>query len=96
MFAFLFLQARGGFGGPIWMLAAVASSAASIGIAGVGTLLATMSVNTKGQDFILAVMFIPLMYPLLTGGRRGHDGRHPRRSDGGARVLAVDGVDRRL
>lgn len=37
----------------------------SIGIAGVGTLLATMSVNTTGKDFVLALLFIPLMYPLL-------------------------------
>jgi len=31
----------------------------------VGTMLATMSVNTKGKDFVLAVLFVPLMYPLL-------------------------------
>jgi heme exporter protein B len=37
----------------------------SIGIAGVGTLLATMSVNTTGKDFVLAVLFIPVMFPLL-------------------------------
>ncbi|MBI5231509.1 MAG: heme exporter protein CcmB [Coriobacteriales bacterium] len=37
----------------------------TIGIAGVGTLLATMSVNTKGRDVILAVMFVPIMFPLL-------------------------------
>jgi heme exporter protein B len=24
-----------------------------------------MSVNTKGKDFILAVLFVPLMFPLL-------------------------------
>ena len=37
----------------------------SVGIAGVGTLLATMSVNTTGKDFVLAVLFIPIMFPLL-------------------------------
>lgn len=63
VFAFLFLQERG-LGGELWMIAAILT-AASIGIAGVGTLLATMSVNTTGKDFILAVLFIPLMYPLL-------------------------------
>jgi len=41
--------------------------AGSVGIAGVGTLLATMSVNTSGKDFVLPVLFIPLMYPLLLG-----------------------------
>jgi len=50
--------------GPWWMLAVVLFLG-SIGIAGVGTLLATISVNTKGRDFILAVLFIPVMYPLL-------------------------------
>lgn len=37
----------------------------TIGIAGVGTLLATMTVNTKGKDFILAILFIPAIFPLL-------------------------------
>jgi heme exporter protein B len=69
-FAFLFLLNRGGFGGPIWMLILVVVGA-SIGIAGVGTLLATISVNTKGRDFILALMFMPLMYPLLTAAVQG-------------------------
>ncbi|MBA4370838.1 MAG: heme ABC transporter permease CcmB [Coriobacteriaceae bacterium] len=65
VFAFLFLQGRErGFNGPLWLIPLVVV-AASIGIAGVGTLLATMSVNTTGKDVILAVMFIPLMYPLL-------------------------------
>ena len=50
--------------GPWWMIAVVLLLG-SIGIAGVGTLLATISVNTKGRDFILAVLFIPVMYPLL-------------------------------
>ena len=50
--------------GPWWMLA-IALLLGSIGIAGVGTLLATISVNTKGRDFILAVLFIPVMFPLL-------------------------------
>ncbi|MDR1776017.1 MAG: heme exporter protein CcmB [Actinomycetes bacterium] len=50
--------------GPAWMTA-LALLIGSIGIAGVGTLLATMSVNTKGRDFILAVLFIPVMFPLL-------------------------------
>ncbi|MCL2402833.1 MAG: heme exporter protein CcmB [Coriobacteriia bacterium] len=50
--------------GPWWMLALILFLG-SIGIAGVGTLLATISVNSKGRDFILAVLFIPVMYPLL-------------------------------
>ncbi len=65
VFVFLFVLSRGGLGGPAWMLV-VALFGASVGMAGVGTLLATISVNTKGRDFILALMFMPLMYPLLT------------------------------
>jgi heme exporter protein B len=50
--------------GPWWMFV-LAQLVGSVGIAGVGTLLATISVNTKGKDFILSVLFIPVMYPLL-------------------------------
>jgi heme exporter protein B len=64
VFAFLFLQGREGIANPIWLLAAV-MIAASVGISGVGTLLATMTVNTTGKDILLAVVFVPLMYPLL-------------------------------
>lgn len=64
LFYFVFLTGPRGTGGPVWMIA-LALLLGSIGIAGVGTLLATMSVNTKGKDFILAVLFIPLMIPLL-------------------------------
>lgn len=65
IFYFLFLG--GGAlaqSGPWWMLV-VAIVVGSIGIAGAGTLMATMSVNTRGKDFILAVMFVPVMFPLL-------------------------------
>ena len=65
LFYFIFLtKANTQIGGPIWMIA-LSLLVGSIGIAGVGTLLATMSVNTKGKDFILAVLFIPIMFPLL-------------------------------
>jgi len=50
--------------GPVWMIA-LALFVGSVGIAAVGTLLATISVNTKGKDFVLAVLFIPIMFPLL-------------------------------
>lgn len=63
VFAFLFLQG-GSYRGDFWMIP-LALTVGSVGIAGVGTLLATMSVNTKGKDVVLAVLFIPLMYPLL-------------------------------
>jgi len=65
LFYLIFIQsAQADMGGPWWMLA-ISLLVGSIGIAGVGTLLATISVNTKGQDFMLAVLFIPVMFPLL-------------------------------
>jgi len=63
VFIFMFLSDKP-IRGPIWMIA-LALLVGSVGIAGVGTLLATMSVNTKGKDFILAVLFVPIMFPLL-------------------------------
>lgn len=64
VFGFLFLQGREGIANPVWMLGVVLLGV-SIGISGVGTLLATMSVNTSGKDIMLTVVFVPLMYPLL-------------------------------
>lgn len=65
IFYFLFLSGDAmQNAGPWWMLV-VAILVGSVGIAGAGTLMATMSVNTKGKDFILAVMFVPVMFPLL-------------------------------
>lgn len=37
----------------------------TIGMAGVGTMLATITANTRSRDVLLAVLFIPLIYPLL-------------------------------
>ena len=56
-----FAPKAGRYSGWIALVLAVGS----VGIAGVGTLLATMSVNTTGKDFVLAVLFIPVMFPLL-------------------------------
>lgn len=39
--------------------------AGTLGIVGIGTLLATITMNTRGKDVLLAVLFIPLIYPLL-------------------------------
>jgi len=63
LFYFFFLAGKS-LGGPLWMLP-LPLIVGSIGIAGVGTLLATMSVNTTGKDLILPVLFIPVMFPLL-------------------------------
>ncbi len=63
LFYFFFLAGKP-LGGPLWMLP-LPLIVGCIGIAGVGTLLATMSVNTNGKDLILPVLFIPVMFPLL-------------------------------
>jgi heme exporter protein B len=63
IFIFMFLSGKP-IVGPIWGIA-LSLLVGAIGIAGIGTLLATMSVNTTGKDFILAVLFIPIMFPLL-------------------------------
>jgi heme exporter protein B len=65
VFAFLFGMWEELIGG-LWMVLLVVFGGA-LGIAGLGTLLATISVNTSGKDFILTVLFIPLIYPLLLG-----------------------------
>jgi heme exporter protein B len=65
VFWFLFLQqAKVDANIPMLLLALVGGS---IGIAGLGTLLATLTVNTKGQDFLLTVLMVPVMFPLLFG-----------------------------
>lgn len=37
----------------------------TVGTASVGTLLATITANTRGKDVMLAVLFVPLIFPLL-------------------------------
>ena len=37
----------------------------TVGMAGIGTMLSTITANTRGKDVMLAVLFIPLIYPLL-------------------------------
>ena len=35
----------------------------TVGVAGIGTLLSTITINTRGKDVMLAVLFIPLIFP---------------------------------
>lgn len=37
----------------------------SLGIAGVGTLFATITLNISGKDMLLAILLIPVIFPLL-------------------------------
>jgi heme exporter protein B len=63
LFYFLFLT--GSELAPTFGLALGPLLAGTIGIAGVGTLLATITMSTRGRDVLLAVLFIPLIFPLL-------------------------------
>ena len=38
----------------------------TVGMAGIGTMLSTITMNTRSKDVMLAVLFIPLIYPLLS------------------------------
>lgn len=50
---------------PTWPLMVLPLLVGTVGIAGIGTLLSTITVNTRGADVMLAVLFIPLVFPLL-------------------------------
>ena len=38
----------------------------TVGVAGIGTLLSTITINTRGKDVMLAVLFIPLIFRFCT------------------------------
>lgn len=50
---------------PTWPMLVVPLIVGTLGIAGIGTLLSTITVNTRGKDVMLAVLFIPLVFPLV-------------------------------
>lgn len=51
--------------GPSAPLMVVPLLIGSIGIAGVGTLLSTITAGTRGRDVMLALLFVPVIFPLL-------------------------------
>ena len=59
-------------GESFWLLA-VPLFVGTVGVAGIGTLLSTITVNTRGKDVMLAVLFIPLDLPASVGVRVGDD-----------------------
>lgn len=63
LFFFFFLGGAGA--APSWPLMIVVLAVGAVGIAGVGTMLSTITMNARGKDVMLAVLFIPLMFPLL-------------------------------
>lgn len=63
LFFFFFLTTVGA--APSWPYMFAPLAVGTIGIAGIGTLLSTITINTRGKDVMLAVLFIPLLFPLL-------------------------------
>ena len=74
----------------------------TVGVAGIGTLLSTITINTRGKDVMLAVLFIPLIFPLLYAcvsattaavvgaeGYRGRDARTSMALAGGYDVIMI-------
>ena len=63
LFYFFFM---GNYGFPSsFGLVIVAILVGTIGMSAVGTLLSTITAATRGKDVLLAVLFIPLIFPLL-------------------------------
>jgi heme exporter protein B len=98
VFAFLFLQ-QGGIAEGAWWRVPLVVFLGSVGIAGMGTLLATMSVNTKGKDFVLPVLMVPLIFPLLlaavsatSAAILGGDGAAQQYLQGLGMVAAYDAI----
>jgi heme exporter protein B len=50
---------------PTWPMMMLPLLVGTVGMAGIGTLLSTMTASTRGKDVLLAVLFIPLVFPLL-------------------------------
>jgi heme exporter protein B len=63
LFAFFFLaQTQPAATAPLIVLPLFVGT---LGFAGIGTLLSTITMHTRGKDVLLAVLFIPLVFPLL-------------------------------
>lgn len=63
LFFFFFLSGAALPSTVAWIIAPLVVG--SIGVAGVGTLLSTITINTRSRDVLLAIMFIPVIFPLL-------------------------------
>ena len=50
---------------PTWPLILPPLILGTVGVAGVGTLLSTMTIDTRGRDVLLAILLIPVIFPLL-------------------------------
>lgn len=63
LFAFFFLS--GAQPAATFPLVVVPLVVGTVGVCGIGTLLSTITVNTRGKDVMLAVLFVPVIFPLL-------------------------------
>lgn len=63
LFCFFFLTTAAP--APTFWMAAAPLAVGTVGVAGIGTLLSTITINTRGKDVMLAVLFVPLIFPLL-------------------------------
>ena len=69
-----------------------------LGIAALGTLLATITMNTRSRDLLLPIVFLPLVVPLLIAAASGTSAllsaprSRPRCSARLAFLLVYDGV----
>ena len=63
LFMFFFMTGVGLAPTCCWMVCPLVVG--TIGMAAVGTMLSTITMNTRGRDVMLAILFIPLAYPLL-------------------------------
>lgn len=62
---FYFFFMTGQPAAPTWPFIVGPLLVGTVGMAGIGTMLSTITMNTRSKDVMLAVLFIPLIYPLL-------------------------------
>lgn len=48
-----------------WLLLVLPLTVGALGMAGVGVILASMTMHARSQDVLLAILFVPLIFPLL-------------------------------
>jgi heme exporter protein B len=55
----------GGISGPVILKLILILALGDLGICGVGTLLATISANTRARDLLLPILYLPVMTPFM-------------------------------
>ncbi len=65
---------------------------ANAGIAVIGTLIGALGVQTRARDLIIPLMALPLLVPVVIGGRAGHRAAVRGRWRGGAPGAVAGGA----